>query len=99
MYSVVHLVRSDEVAVLPSVWITGEKVFWPPFKSSIKLTKSVQQCMVPQQTWESMTVGSSITGKCSLTLFASKHKVWLSGYFFVDAYEKARKMAITAGDI
>lgn len=66
MFSVAHFIESDDVAVILSSWTKNGKVYWPPFKSTTKVTAAIKDKANHSQEWEQFTCRVlSTTGKLS----------------------------------
>jgi len=55
MFSVVCFLDTNEVDVAPSVWIKSENgediCFYPPYKTTHRLTKAKMTCELPDDSW------------------------------------------------
>ncbi|XP_064464985.1 uncharacterized protein LOC135376412 [Ornithodoros turicata] len=52
MYSVVHFTDMDDVAVVPTDWISDGMSVWPPYKSTARITRAVRETENPGLDWE-----------------------------------------------
>ena len=74
LYVVVHFTATDEVELVPYIWLrdNGRQTLWPPF-SAKAVTKAVKDRLVPrttdEQVWERYTV--RILRRCGKYLAAS----------------------------
>ncbi|XP_042142353.1 uncharacterized protein LOC121833279 [Ixodes scapularis] len=55
MFSVAHFMVSDDISVIASDWVQDGKTFWPPFKSSTRVTAAIKGRMKPDYDWEQFT--------------------------------------------
>lgn len=51
MFSIIHLAKADDVALVPTAWITDGSISWPPYKGA-KLTKAIKECAPVEDGWE-----------------------------------------------
>lgn len=53
LFSVVHFDEGDDVSVVPSSWVIGNKeVKWPPYKGAHKVTAAIKHLERPSYDWE-----------------------------------------------
>lgn len=71
-YSVVHFHERDEVSVVPSKWVRGNEVLWPPYKSTVKITAAIKDMEeTSPRDWEQYKCRVMVTcGKQPLEYYA-----------------------------
>mgnify|MGYP001598542992 FL=1 len=68
MYAVVLFNKTNEVDVVPKLWLNGTKCYWPPFKGS-RLTKALEDLSPPSPEWPIYSIEVLIeTGKYSVSI-------------------------------
>jgi len=76
-YQVVEFVLSKDVAIVPSSWIFHDtetktlKTYWPPYKNTDKLNKSVKNKTNPESEWASYSC--RLLGGAGILLFLCRH--------------------------
>ncbi|XP_076301909.1 uncharacterized protein LOC143220036 isoform X2 [Lasioglossum baleicum] len=54
-WTVVQLLADGTVEAVLNSWLEGDKCYWPPVHKS-KLSNAIQQCELPQPSWEHFSV-------------------------------------------
>ncbi|XP_076279875.1 uncharacterized protein LOC143208866 [Lasioglossum baleicum] len=54
-WTVVQFLADGTVEAVPNSWLEGDKCYWPPVHKS-KLSNAIQQCELPQPSWEYFSV-------------------------------------------
>ena len=56
-YVVAIFTATNEVEVIPSNWVFAkDKGYWPPFKTTDRITKAVKERIPPETTWPSYKI-------------------------------------------
>ncbi|XP_076280996.1 uncharacterized protein LOC143217812 [Lasioglossum baleicum] len=54
-WTVVQFLADGTVEAVPNSWLEDDKCYWPPVHKS-KLSNAIQQCELPQPSWEHFSV-------------------------------------------
>lgn len=52
-YSIVHVPKRHEVSAVPSAWVVGDRVLWPPYRSTTRIKTAVEDQEEPSEGWTS----------------------------------------------
>ncbi|XP_073730188.1 uncharacterized protein [Misgurnus anguillicaudatus] len=55
MYFIVSFIKTNEVEVVPGVWVEGEVCKWPNYKLDA-MQKAIKNCEMPKETWTSYDI-------------------------------------------
>ena len=72
-FLVVAFDEENEVSVVPESWVSvsngGTHCYWPSYKSTSKVTKSIQNMVDPEETWNKYQARVlTKCGKCLITI-------------------------------
>ncbi|XP_051557110.1 uncharacterized protein LOC127442869 isoform X1 [Myxocyprinus asiaticus] len=55
MYHIVRFLDSEEVEVVPAIWVKDDVCFWPPYKYN-RIQRAIKSVEQPQETWTPYTI-------------------------------------------
>lgn len=65
MFSIVHFTDTDDVALVPTTWVSNGRTGWPSYRNPARLTKSVKDREEMGDDWKTFSCRVlSVTGKC-----------------------------------
>lgn len=82
MYHIVSFVDTDEVEVVPAIWVKNGVCVWPPYKGKgiQRATKCLEQ---PHESWSAYKVKILYTASMHKTFFYTIHSVKKLNNFLV----------------
>lgn len=66
MYSVVYFTDNDDVALVPTTWVSDGRAGWPSYWNSVRLAKAVKDYEQMKEDWKTFNCRVlPVTGKCA----------------------------------
>lgn len=55
-FSVVLFLETNEIEVVPSLWVENDSCVWPLYTNSLRLRKAIRDCEEPQDAWNTYPI-------------------------------------------